>query len=243
MVLMLPERLRNRLRKPQLDITIKLVLAASLVLIFSVAINIYTAKEGYYKRAEGDVFERYNRVVLVYSPDRPIFPLKVNTIDGPMQVPVGGKVNVFVPQYVNCPDICHFETMIMLYVMNRTVEEGLSDKIVWITIEVDPEGSNPEAARAYMRGMARDLLDKVNWTWIIDDPEEMKRVYLLFDMRVQKDKETGLVGHTAGFFLVDEEGRLKYYVRPRSWEDLVGVGNALFEILREMLQQTRASSP
>lgn len=225
-------------RKPRLHTTYKLLIPALLVLLLSVSMNLYTVKEGYYKQAEGEVFDRYSNVVQVLQPDKPLFPLTVQTIDGPLTIPVDGKLNIFVPQYVNCPDICHYETMIMLYVMNRTIAEGLADDIVWITIEVDPEGSNPDAARAYMRGMARDMLSQVDWRWILDTPEKMQRVYLLFEMMVQKDQETGLVGHTAGFFIVTPQGWLLYYVKPRTWEDPVGVGNALFEIIRNALGNT-----
>ena len=227
---------RRMLRKPRLHTTYKLLIPALLVLLISVSMNIYTVKEGYYKQAEGELFDRYDDVVQVLMPDKPLFPLTVQSLDGPLTVPIKGKVNVFVPQYVNCPDICHYETMIMLYVMNQTIASGIADRIVWVTIDVDPQSSTPDAARAYMRGMARDMLEKVDWRWLLDTPERMQRVYLLFEMSVQKDTETGLVGHTAGFFIVNEEGRLLYYVKPKTWEDPAGVGNALYEILRNLVE-------
>lgn len=62
--------------------------------------------------------------------NRLIFPVQVNDTIGLVEIPVKGKVNVVVPQYVRCPNICHLETIIMIYVMKELEREGYGDKVL-----------------------------------------------------------------------------------------------------------------
>ncbi|MCE4613503.1 MAG: SCO family protein [Desulfurococcales archaeon] len=168
--------------------------------------------------------------------NRPVESLRVETSKGPMEIPVKGKVNVVVPQYVNCPDICHLESLMMKYAMKKAIEEGLEDEVVWVTIDVDPWNGSMEAAVNYMESIAGELLGEIEWIWVLDDLDNMRRVYDAYTMAVERDNETGLVTHTALFYIVDRNGVLVYIVQP-NWDDIAGTGAVLWSKIKEVIQR------
>ncbi|MCE4602054.1 MAG: SCO family protein [Desulfurococcales archaeon] len=218
-------------------------MAATLVFIlgFSISLNLYLYFEGYYKKAQPEIQTLMGDSSDVFQVNKSMFPMELETTVGNIRVPVGGVINVFVPQYVNCPDICHIETMIMLYVMNKSLEEGWADRVVWITVEVDPWNTTEEGVREYMEGVAGPLLDKgVTWIWVLDRGAGLTKLWGQLGIMSQKDSETGLVGHTAGFYIVDENGFIMYYIKPKTtaignaWEKPRDVAEGLYKILRHL---------
>jgi len=167
--------------------------------------------------------------------NKPVERVQVMSSRGLIEVPISGKVNVVVPQYVNCPDICHLESLMMKYAMKKAVEEGVSGEIAWVTIDVDPWNGTMEAALEYMRSVAGDLWGKVEWIWVLDDLDDMRRVYDAFTMAVVRDNETGLVTHTALFYIVDRDGVLRYIVQP-NWDDVTGTGAVLWSKIKEVVE-------
>ncbi|MCE4599040.1 MAG: SCO family protein [Desulfurococcales archaeon] len=223
-----------------MDVRIFVAAVMASVITASFLINIYLFYSGYYPRAEGPAVEKLSSTSTVYEIKRPLFPLIVNTTEGVVRVPVEGRINVFVPQYVNCPDICHIETLIMLYVMEKTVEAGISDRIVWVTVEVDPWRSEPGIVARYMRDMAGDLYGKVDWIWILEKGDKLEKIWKQLGIVAQRDDKTGLIGHTAGFYIADENGTLLYYIKPKStvlenaWENPKDIGDGLWELLKHL---------
>ena len=168
--------------------------------------------------------------------NRPVERVTIMSSEGPIELPIKGKVNVVVPQYVNCPDICHLESLMMKYAMEKSVEEGLAGEIVWVTIDVDPWNGTMEAARNYMESIAGDLMGKVEWIWVLDSLDNMRKVYDAYTMAVERDNETGLVTHTALFYIVDREGVIRYIVSP-NWEDISGTGAVLWSKIKEVVKE------
>ncbi len=227
-----------------MDSRVFVMIVMATVITASFLINIYLFYSGYYPRAEGVAVKKLSSTSTVYEIKRPMFPLVVETTAGKVKVPVEGKINVFVPQYVNCPDICHIETLIMLYVMEKTLEAGISDRIVWVTVEVDPWSSKPEVVEEYMKDMAADLYGKVDWIWIVEKGDKLEKLWKQLNIVVQKDEKTGLIGHTAGFYIIDAKGTLLYYIKPKStilenaWENPKDIGDGLWELLDYLARNT-----
>lgn len=219
-------------------------MAATLVVIlgFSISLNLYLYFEGYYKKAGETIQDLMGPSSDVFQVNKSLFPMELETTAGVMRIPVEGRINVFVPQYINCPDICHIESMIMVYVMNKSLEEGWADRVVWVTVEVDPWGTSEEGIREYMEGIAGPLLRQgVTWVWVLDTGEGLEKLWGQLGIMAQKDPETGLVGHTAGFYIADGDGFLLYYIKPKTtavgnaWENPRDVAEGLYRVLRHMV--------
>lgn len=167
---------------------------------------------------------------------------------GEVTVPVKGKVNIVLPQYVHCPDICHWETSILSYVLERLVEEGLQDKVVIITLGVNPYYETLEDARNYLQARAGKFMEQgITWLWIQDDLETMKKLWAEYRFLVKpycvkeggevldlpvdltpSDVERYLneceflgVNHTGGFAIIDANGVYRYFITPtdKGWVD------------------------
>ena len=154
-------------------------------------------------------------------------------------MPVEGKVTVFIPQYVRCPDICHYETTIMKYLMLKLEEEGLLDEVVFVTVEVDPWRGTLQDAERYIRDNLEPLGVDANWLWLSgDDIDALRRLWLQLGVSVQRDPVTGLVQHTAGFYVVSRSGTLMYFIGPTSegWKAPDRVADALYIVLKAVLE-------
>lgn len=219
-------------------------LVVALVISLSVSINAYMYFEGYYPKAETEASSSLEEVAGVFDVSIPLFPLEVNVTDGEevfeVEVPVRGKITVFVPQYVNCPDVCHIESMVMLGVMSKLVKDGLAGEVVWVTVEVDPWGSTPEAVKSYMKSMAGSLYRRFTWYWVLDKGEKLEKLWGQIGIQAEKDPNTGLVGHTAGFYIADKSGTLLYYVKPKvgitgsGWEKPGELAEGIYRLIKEM---------
>ncbi len=151
-------------------------------------------------------------------------------------IPIEGKVNIITPQYVRCPDICHMETQMMLYVMNKSIEEGFNDKIVFVTLSVDPWNETPRMANTYMKGVAGNYLDHVEWIWVLDSVDTMQRIYNAYGIYVEKDFNTTLVTHWGGFIITDTKGNQIYVVNP-DWNNIPASAKVLYEKVKEVVEQ------
>jgi protein SCO1/2 len=210
------------------------LLGALAIALFSISAALYTYLRGPGVGVEGGILDP----APAYAINRLLFPLTVNSTSGPMEVPVKGKINVFVPQYVRCPDICHMETIVMLYVMKTLMDKGLVDDVVWITVDVDPWSSTLEDARSYMKAKAGGaglniLVDRGFWVWVLDSEDKLRKIWSQLDIRVERTR-TGLVAHTAGFVIVDGDGYIRYYVNPRDWANLTAIADKIVELVENI---------
>ncbi len=211
-----------------------ILIGALAVALFSISASLYTYLRGPGVDVEGGLLDP----IPAYTINRLLFPVHVNSTLGLIEVPVKGKINIFVPQYVKCPDLCHLETLAMLYAMEIMVGKGLLEDVVWITVDVDPWGSTMEYVENYMRARAgvvglEVIVDKGAWIWILDSEDKLKQVWSQLGIRVERSK-TGLVAHTAGFIIVDENGYIRYHVNPRDWANLTAIANRIVELVENI---------
>ncbi|MEM2223217.1 MAG: SCO family protein [Acidilobaceae archaeon] len=207
------------------------ILGALFIALFSLSSAIYSY---YYGIGLGPKEWSFLDPSPVYVINRLMYPIRVNSTIGLIEIPLEGKINVFVPQYVNCPDICHIETAIMVTVMRELEVKGLLDKVVWITIDVNPWSSNFTIVKKYMReSLGRDLADK-SWIWVLDDTKIIDILWKQLDIRAERDNKTGLIGHKAGFIVADQRGYIRYYVIPRDWSKPNIVAEKIIQLLLDL---------
>ncbi len=216
-------------------------LGITLVIAFIfIAATYYTATNlilGGSSVADNAEFRRYASLIRL---DTPLDQLVVKTTAGTMEIPVRGKVNILVPQYINCPDICHLESLMMTLVMGKVLEAGYADSVIFITIEVDADHTNETVVADYMERVAGDMLGRVEWVWILGSKEELKRVWEEYSVAVEVEGN-GTVAHTAGFYIVSPGGKLVYFVSPtsRGWDEPLKFAEHLWTVVREVIGETQ----
>ncbi len=185
-----------------------------------------------------------NRYASIAGPDvigRPVRSFILNSTLGVITLPVEGRVNVIIPQYVGCPDVCHWETAILVALFQYVYEGGLVDKVAFITIGVDPWTESLDVARGYQMVKAGYWIERgVYWAWVYDKPDVMSDVWSEYRIYVERDNKTGLVAHFAGFIVV-VDGRLRYLVVPTAegWARPDKVASILYDIIRREVEGTR----
>lgn len=212
-----------------------------------------------------------NTYVTIISYERPLPEFRVQSTFGEVTVPVKGKVNIVTPQYVYCPDVCHWETSILVYAVEMLEEQGYLDNIVIVTIGVNPFYETLEQAREYQTSKMGDYInDGLEWYWVLESYERQKELWDAFGIgvvpycivegegdedyielspeefmqwieegRVDPVLQCG-VNHTEGFFLVDGNGYLRYFVAPTQDGWVKGqkhVADALVEYVVKLLEE------
>ncbi|MEM1611103.1 MAG: SCO family protein [Sulfolobales archaeon] len=191
---------------------------------------------------EGGVFEIKNgSTVLAYvirNPNYSISTVEARSTAGNITLPITGKVSVMTFQYVRCPDICHWETYVLVYLMNKTLSTGLARDVVFITIDVDPWRSTYQDVTSYQSNRAGKLLNNITWIWVLDDVDKMDEVWRNFRILVFRDPNTGLISHSTGFYIFDREGKLKYIIQPTNegWKNLEALSRGIWDILYRVVK-------
>ncbi len=207
-------------------------------LLASLSISYLSYKNAYYPRVDEEFLgDNLNNIVDLFAPNKPLFPISANTTNGTMVLPVKDKINIFVPQYTRCPDICPMESLVMVYLFNSLTDRE-REEVVWVTVEVDVT-SPLSTVESYMRNIKEKTNHDINWIWVIERGEKLESLWLQLGIKVEADNETGLIGHTAGFFVVDKEGYLRYYVKPNDWNDLKSISLVLLNILRNLEERSQ----
>ena len=213
--------------------------------LFILGFDLYMLSEGGRERA-GGAEELFAGSASVYVYRQPLFPVRVNYTDGERVFegvfPVPGVVNIAVPQYISCPDICHIESLVVQYLRAKLAEDGLGDRVVVVTVEVDPWGTSLEGVQGYMKSWL--TVEEPRWLWIVSGEDVMRRVWLELGITASRDPETGLVTHTAGFYIIDERGVLLYFVEPEgealSFEGAPGIAEGLYELVSRLARGEQA---
>lgn len=209
------------------------ILAALAIALFSISASIYTYVRGPGLGVEGNLLDP----APAYTVNKLMFPMLVNSTTGLVRIPIEGKVNIIVPQYTRCPDICHLETIVMISVMRILEEKGYKGDVVWVTVDVDPWGSTLGDARSYMEVKAPDLARGNKWVWILDNMEVMEKLWGQLGIRAERDPRTGLVAHTAGFIIVDGDGYIRYHVNPRDWSKLDVIASKVIALVEKIARK------
>ncbi len=217
-----------------------------------------------------------NTYVTIIQYNKPLSEFTVQSTFGEVTIPVKGKVNIVTPQYVNCPDVCHWETGIILYAVEVLKEKGYLDDIVIITVGTNPFYETLDQGREYQLSKMGDYIEQgLKWYWVLEPYEKQKQIWDAFgigvvpycilenegggeeadDGYVELSPEEFLqwieegkvdpvlqcgVNHTAGFFLVDSQGNLRYFVAPTQDGWVKGqkyVAEALVEYVVKLLEE------
>lgn len=244
-----------------------LAVVTLLALTVSIGFGLVVGEKILGEAKEKSAVARQNSYVTVIAYSKPLPEFTVNSTFGVVTIPVEGKINVVTPQYVYCPDVCHWETSILYYTAQKLHEEGLLDEIVIVTIGVNPYYETLAQGREYQLAKMGDLIERgLRWYWVLEPLEKQKQLWEAFGIGVVpycrtvdgefypelSDEEFiklieegrcdpvvgGGVNHTAGFFIVDKEGVLRYFVAPSEEGWIAGqkyVAEALYELIYEMI--------
>ncbi len=213
-----------------------------------------------------------NTYVTIIQYNKPLPELTVQSTFGEVTVPVKGKVNIVTPQYVYCPDVCHWETSILYYAVSMLEEKGYLDDIVIVTIGVNPFYETLDDGKEYQLSKMGDYIERgLKWYWVLEPYEKQKQLWDAFGIgvvpycivesgngeeeyvelkpeeflqwieegKVDPVTQCG-VNHTAGFFLVDKEGNLRYFVAPTQEGWVKGqkyVAEALAEYVVKLVEE------
>lgn len=212
-------------------------IATSIILTLIMALLVaYLVGSIFVPRIAGDRVSSQNPYASIVGPDMLNIPVKafnVNSTFGKIRVPVEGKINILTPQYVGCPDVCHWETAILVALFELVDREGLKDKVVFITLGVDPWSENLDIARGYQMVKAGKWLERgVYWAWVYDNLTVMEKLWEEYRVYVERDNKTGLVNHFAGFIVVSDD-KIKYLVVPTAegWAKPARVAEILYNII------------
>ena len=222
-----------------------------------------------YQRADLPEVNEYAGIIEI---NVPVSEVRAKSTAGEVVVPIKGKVNIVLPQYVHCPDICHWETSILAYALERLIEEGLQDDIVVVTLGVNPYYETLEDAQRYLQARAGKLMERgVTWIWVQDDLEVMKKLWeqyrfavlpycvkadgsvveLPVDLtreeveRYRRECEFLGVTHTGGFAIIDRNGIYRYFITPtdKGWvEGQRGVAETIYIKVKALIEEAGAGS-
>lgn len=116
-----------------------------------------------------------------------------------------GKVRVVEFMYTSCPDVCAPTTMAMAKMQEAIKAKGLSDRVQFISITLDPEVDTPEVLQAYSQRVGAEL---DNWVFLRGEEEKLREIVRPYSFYFQK-QDNGLVAHTSRFFLVDQDRKIR----------------------------------
>lgn len=116
-----------------------------------------------------------------------------------------GKVRVVEFMYTRCPDVCTPTTMAMARMQEAVEAKGWKDKVMFISVTLDPEVDTPEVLQAYSERIGADL---DNWVFLRGSEETLQEILRPYRFYSQK-LDNGLVAHTSTFYLVDQKGQIR----------------------------------
>jgi protein SCO1/2 len=183
---------------------------------------------------EGVEYIKADSTVLAYvikNPNFSITTIYANSTHGNISLPIKARVSIMTFQYIWCPDICHWESYVFVYLMNKTASYKLGNDIVFLTIDVDPWRSTFEDVISYQRSRAGKLLDSVSWIWVLDSVDKMVEIWR--DFRIFVARSDDLITHSAGFYIFDRDGRLVYIIQPTQdgWRNLDKLAQEMWKII------------
>ncbi|GAB1421985.1 hypothetical protein MASR2M15_21910 [Anaerolineales bacterium] len=116
-----------------------------------------------------------------------------------------GKLSLLTFGYTHCPDVCPLTLNEF-----KTVEAGLgddADKVQFVFVSVDGDRDTAEALSKYFE--VRDISHYQAWNGTTDKLDHLTTNLGVFYEYVDKEKnpEFYIVNHTAGSFLINQEGQ------------------------------------
>lgn len=134
---------------------------------------------------------------------------------------MNGKVLLVSYIYTNCPDICHIINKKMEMLKPRLAENNLQDKVVFVSISIDPQQDTPERLRMHIKHMN---FDTKNWYFVTGSIGAVYRLIAhagIFPMREslpQTDDKDGdylnyVITHRDRVSIIDQEGNIRQHYK------------------------------
>ncbi len=134
-----------------------------------------------------------------------------------------GKVVLMTFIYTSCVDACPLLTAGFAALQRKLNEKGQRG-VFFLSITTDPEIDTPKILKSYAKRYRADLS---SWFFLSGKPEDLKRVWRDYGVRVQR-RAKGLINHTFLTLLIDQAGVL----RRRYFGSLIDVETILNDIIR-----------
>jgi protein SCO1/2 len=134
-----------------------------------------------------------------------------------------GKVIVVSYIYTNCPDICHIISAKLNAFKNKLKENGIQDKVYFVSITLDPERDTPEVLKRHAKMMNLDL---TNWVFVTGDKNSIDSTIKVAGMEAikgpivvsAKGESSYEIAHQNRISLVDEKGRIRKHYRGTTFD-------------------------
>lgn len=133
--------------------------------------------------------------------------------------------------FTNCTTVCIPMTSNMALLQEMVKEEGLDDKMQFVSFSVDPDYDTPEVLTEYAKDYEADLS---NWTFLTGyDFETIQELSIkTFQSSLMEPMGDDQVIHGTRFYLVDPEGTVVKYYEGSSGQEM----DAILEDLKVVLQ-------
>lgn len=121
-----------------------------------------------------------------------------------------GKVFVSDFFFTQCESICPIMSTQMVRLQEKVKQEGLSDKVWFLSHTVDPDRDTPEVLKSYATRIGADL---TTWNFVTGNPDDLywqaETGYML--TAFPSDTAQGGFFHTDKFTLLDRSMRIRGY--------------------------------
>ena len=120
-----------------------------------------------------------------------------------------GKVTVVFFGFTQCPDVCPTALAEVAEVKQKLGADG--DKVQSVFVTVDPERDTPAVVGAYVAAFGRDF---VALRGSLEQTQAAAKEFKVFFAKVPgKTAGSYTMDHTAGSFVFDPQGRVRFFVR------------------------------
>lgn len=150
---------------------------------------------------------------LLYPAPRELPDFQLTRSDGGTLAPADwtGRWTVVFFGFTNCPDVCPTTMAAMKQAWNTLAAEGLTDRVRFDFISVDPERDTPEHLARYVGFFSKDFLAATG-------PDEQltrltRSLGLVYFREPAKDGHYN-VDHSASLVIIDPDGRQAGLVQP-----------------------------
>ncbi len=172
--------------------------------------------------------------------DRAVPPVSLVNADGQVTslASLRGRYVVLAPFLTLCHEVCPITTGAFLEMEQAVAKAGLSERVAFVEVTVDPGRDSPARLRAYAQ------LTGVDWTLLTGTPANIAAFWAFFGVDYQVEPigspapidwwthqpETYDVGHSDGLFFLDAQGHERIAV-----VGIPDVGGSLDPTLTSML--------
>lgn len=116
-----------------------------------------------------------------------------------------GKVVLVNFMFTKCPDYCPTLTAVLANVQAELIEDGLGDRVQFVSVTVDPENDTPELLRRYAEAMH---VHADGWNFLTGDATQIDKVAGAYGVFFDR-QPSGSVQHNLLTTIVDASGQMR----------------------------------